>query len=129
MEWLEHAEGVIALISALVVLIGAIAALVPTLIKRGKEIAQLVKEKKYTELINSLKATADATIRAVEKSKLSGADKKATVLDAIQAACNSQGAEFTDELKETMSTFIDQSVTEYNEFKDLATKTTTKKTK
>lgn len=125
----EELIEIITLISTIVALIGGIAALIPTLIKRGKEIAQLVKDKNYAELVTSLKSTADATIRAVENSKLSGADKKATVLDAIQAACASQGAEFTDDLKEVMSSFIDQSVTEYNEFKDLATKTTKKSAK
>jgi len=117
MEWLKTTQSVIALISALVVLLGTIAGLIPVFIKRGKEIAQMIKEKKCAELIESLKKTADATIRSVETSKASGADKKDTVLKAIQDACVSQGVEFTDDLRDQMSSFVDQSVTEYNEFK------------
>ena len=117
LTWLETTQGIITLISSGVAIVGGVITLVVSLVKKVKEVVKLVKEKKYDELIAQLKKTADETIRAVESSKESGADKKATVLEAVQAACNSLGSEFTDDLKEQISTFIDNSVAEYNEFK------------
>lgn len=126
MEWLETTQGIITLISSAVVLLGALITTGTVLWNKVKEMAQLIKEKKYAEVILQLKNTADATIRSVENSKLSGSDKKTTVLEAVQTAANSLGVEFTDELENQISDFIDQSVAEYNEFKD-ATKKTSKK--
>lgn len=122
MNWLETTQGIIALISSAVVLVGALITTGTLLWKKIKEIACLIKEKKWAEVINQLKSTADATMRSVEKTKASGADKKTQVLEAVQAAADSLGVEFTDELESQISDFIDQSVAEYNEFKNASKK-------
>lgn len=126
MAWLETTQGIITLISSAVVLVGALATTGTLLWKKIKEIAELIKERKWNEVVEQLKSTADAAMRAAEKTKASGADKKTQVLEAVQAAANSLGVEFTDALEAQISTFIDQSVAEYNEFKEASKKTTKK---
>ena len=116
MDWLQTTNGIITLISTGVILIGGLITTAISLVNKIKEIAKMIKEKKYGEVVDLLKKTADAAIRSVEDSKKSGFDKKELVLEAVKSAADELGVEFTSDLKNQISAFIDTTVAEYNQF-------------
>lgn len=113
MEWLQSAAGVAATLATLAGSLMTLGGIILVLVKKVKK---MIQDNDYKGLVDMLKVTADAAIRAQQDAQISGADKKTQVLEMVQAACVANGAEFTDELQDNISAFIDQSVAEYNEF-------------
>lgn len=81
-----------------------------------------MKGKNFQEILTTLQTIAQTAMKAAEQSGLTGADKKTQVLDAVQAACKSMNVEFTDALKDQISTFIDTSISFANSIKESKTK-------
>ena len=100
MNWLETTQGIITLISSGAVLLGTLLGLVVNLCKAIKE---LVKNKNWAKIIK----IADAAMIAAESAGKSGADKKAMVIEAVEAGCKELG--ITVDLTQ-LSTYIDDCI-------------------
>jgi len=104
-EWLDTAQGIIALISGLV---GLITAGVTTFFM-VKAIIEKNKGKTFAEIWKLLMSMADEAMKAAEKSGKAGADKKAMVMEIIKASALAAGIDvspFIDQL----SAYIDQTI-------------------
>lgn len=99
---MEIAKGIMELIY---VGVGILATGIPLIIT----LIMLFKGKNKAQIWNTIMTMADAAIAEAEKSGKSGADKKQMVIDAVTAACKSQGIDvgpFVDQL----ANYIDQCV-------------------
>jgi len=96
MDWITPAQQLIALITALVGLIGTGIGAFFTI--RGY--IKAAKEKSRKEIWNTITTAADAAIKEAEKSGKSGADKKQMVIDIVKASCEAAGLD--------ISAFVDQ---------------------
>ena len=118
-EFLQTAEGVISLISSLVLLIstgvGAFFAV--------KGWIKAFKEKDAKEKWALIMEIADAAMKEAEKSGASGADKKTMVIDAVKAGCKAAGID-VDNFIDQLVDYIDQTIAFVN---DMKTKTAKKK--
>ena len=118
-EFLQTAEGVISLISSLVLLIstgvGAFFAI--------KGWVKAFKEKDAKEKWALIMEIADAAMKEAEKSGASGADKKTMVIDAVKAGCKAAGID-VDSFIDQLADYIDQTIAFVN---DMKTKTAKKK--
>jgi len=110
--FLQTAEGVISLISSLVLLIstgiGAFFAI--------KGWVKAFKEKDAKEKWALLMEIADAAMKEAEKSGASGADKKQMVIDACKAGCKSAGINLDDFIDQLVD-YIDQTISFVNDMK------------
>lgn len=100
MNWLETTQGIITLISSGVVLLGTLIGLGVNLYKAIKEV---VKNKDWAKIVK----IADAAMIAAEAAGKSGADKKAMVIEAVEAGCKELG--ITVDLTQ-LSTYIDECI-------------------
>ena len=118
-EFLQTAEGVISLISSLVLLIstgvGAFFA-----VQRWVKAFKAKDAKEKWALIMEI---ADAAMKEAEKSGASGADKKTMVIDAVKAGCKTAGID-VDNFIDQLVDYIDQTIAFVN---DMKTKTAKKK--
>jgi len=104
-EFLQTAEGVVSLISALVALIGTgfgVYGMVKSFVKTFKD----KKAKEQWALIMSI---ADSAMKEAEKSLAKGEDKKQLVIDTVKAACKTAGID-ADEFIDQLSDYIDQCI-------------------
>lgn len=119
-EFMSTAEGVISLISSLVLLvstgIGAFFAI--------KNAIKAFKEKDARQKWALLMEIADAAMKEAEKSGASGADKKQMVIDACKAGCKAAGINLDDFIDQLVD-YIDQTISFVNDMK--TTKKITKK--
>jgi len=96
MDWITTANGLIALITALVGLIGTgIGAFFSI-----KGFIKAAKEKSAKEIWAMIMTAADAAMKVAEQSGKSGKDKKQMVIDMVKASCEANGLD--------ISAFIDQ---------------------
>lgn len=118
--FLQTAEGVISLISSLVLLIstgvGAFFAI--------KGWIKAFKEKDGKQKWALLMEIADAAMKEAEKSGKTGADKKQMVIDACKAGCKAAGINIDDFIDQLVD-YIDQTISFVNDMK--TTKKVTKK--
>ena len=109
-EFLQTAEGVISLISSLVLLIstgvGAFFAI--------KGWVKAFKEKDAKEKWALIMEMADAAIKEAEKSGASGADKKTMVVNSVKASCKAAGVNL-DAFIDQLSDYIDQTIAFVND--------------
>ena len=109
-EFLQTAEGVISLISSLVLLIstgvGAFFAI--------KGWVKAFKEKDAKEKWALIMEIADAAMKEAEKSGASGTDKKTMVIDAVKAGCKAAGVNL-DAFIDQLSDYIDQTIAFVND--------------
>ena len=109
-EFLQTAEGVISLISSLVLLIstgvGAFFAV--------KGWIKAFKEKDAKEKWALIMEIADAAMKEAEKSGASGADKKTMVIDAVKAGCKAAGVNL-DAFIDQLSDYINQTIAFVND--------------
>ena len=96
MDWITPAQQLVALITALIGLIGTGIGAYFTI--RGY--IKAAKEKSKKEIWNTITTAADAAIKQAEESGKSGADKKQMVIDIVKASCEAAGLD--------ISLFIDQ---------------------
>ena len=114
-EFLSSAEGIISLLSSLVLLIstgiGAYFAI--------KNWVTAFKEKDSKQKWALIMEIADAAIKEAEKSGKSGTDKKAMVIESVKAGCKAAGIDaelFLDQL----SDYIDQTIAFVNDMSKTA---------
>jgi 3-hydroxyacyl-CoA dehydrogenase len=111
-EWITTANGIIALITGLVGLIGTgIGAYFAI-----KNWITVVKTKSSQEIWNMIMTIADEAMKEAEKSTLSGADKKQMVIDTVKTACRTAGVDL-DMFIDQLSAYIDDTVKFANSFK------------
>lgn len=120
--FLQTAEGVISLISSLVLLIstgvGAFFAI--------RNWFAVMKEKSTKEIWAMIMEMADAAIKEAEKSGKTGADKKEMVISTIKASCKAAGIAL-DDFIDQLSDYIDQTIAFVNDMKTKTAKKTTKR--
>lgn len=123
MDWITTANGLITLIISFVSLIGfGISAFVA--IKNG---IKALKEKDKGEIWGMVMAIAQDAMNTIEHSDITGpAEKKAAALKIIKDACKTAGINI-DDFVDQLDSFIDTSISFYNEMKKKNTVTKTKK--
>lgn len=109
--WPATVEGWVTLIGLMIGLIGAIAALIPTIVKLCKSLKTIVKEKNWSKI----KEIADSAMKAAEESNKSGAEKKELVINTVKAGCKAAGIEIDDGLIESLSKYIDETIEWFND--------------
>lgn len=106
-------EQIITLVTLVAGLIGSIAALIPTIIKLGKALKTIIKEKN----IKKIKALADIAMEAAEKMGGTGEEKKQAVIDSVLASCKELGVEVSEEELKELADYIDEAITWFNGMK------------
>lgn len=116
--WPTTVEGWIGLVSLIVGLIGAIAALIPVAIKLFKALKEIVKNKNWSKIKDIAKA-AMTTVEDYHKSHpgMSSDDKLNMALDIIQAGCKEIGVEIDDATLENLVNYIKQTINWFNGMK------------
>lgn len=105
MDWITTVNGLIALITALVGLIGTGIGAFFTI----KNFIKATKEKSSKEIWAMIMAMADAGMKEAEASGKSGVSKKKMVMNIVKESCKSAGInidDFIDQLDE----YIDQTI-------------------
>lgn len=109
MDWITTANGIIALITGLVGLIGTgIGAFYAV-----KNFINLTKEKSKNEIWSMIMTIADSAMNEAEKTGKSGADKKTMVIESVKAGCKSAGLNI-DDFIDQLSDYIDDTITFVN---------------
>lgn len=112
--WPSDVGGWVTLISLIVGLVGAAAALVPTAIKLIKSLKTLVKNKNWKQII----AIADKAMESAEASGEAGATKKEAVIAAVKAGCEEAGIEIDQSLLDDLGKYIDEAIAWYNKMQE-----------
>ena len=112
LEWISTTNGIITLLTGLggliTTAIGAYFAI--------RNWVKLVKEKGFQEGWNLVMGMADAAMKEVESSLLSGEDKKKTVIDSVSAGCKAAGLNI-DLFLNQLSVYIDETISFVNGMK------------
>lgn len=112
MEWIGTAQGLVALITGLVGLIGAGVSTFVAI----KALIKSMKQKNFQANWNFISQVADAAMKQVETSGKAGAEKKQIVIDTVKTACKSAGIE-ADMFIDQLMAYIDQCIDFYNGMK------------
>lgn len=110
MDWVNNANAIVALISAVV---GLISAGIPL----GIIVYNLFKGKSKKEIWEILKDMATAAIVSAEASGKAGADKKTMAMDAVRTGAAAKGIN-VDPFLSQLDAFIEQTVATNNAFKN-----------
>ena len=111
-EFIQTAEGLISLITALGGLIGTFLGVFFAV----KNWIKALKEKNAKQIWELICQIADAAMKEYEHSTLHGADKKAAVIEAVKEGCKAAGIDvspFIDQL----GSYIDSCIDWYNGMK------------
>ena len=111
MDWLDTAQQVLALISGLVGLIGAAVGVFLAV----KATIQKNKNKSANEIWNLVMQMADEAMKAAEQSCSRGEDKKAMVIEAVNAGAKAAGLDISA-FTSRLSAYIDQTIDFINKF-------------
>lgn len=103
-------ESIITIITLAVGLIGAVAALVPTLIKLFSSLKEIAENKDWAKI----KKIAKSAIIQAELSGKKGADKKQMVIESTLAACAELGVEVDKELIDNIDGYIESTISFFN---------------
>lgn len=116
--WPTTVEGWVGLISLIVGLIGAIAALIPVAIKLFKALKEIVKNKNWSKIKDIAKA-AMTTVEEYHKlhPEMSSDDKLNMALDMIQAGCAEIGIEVDEATLNNLVDYINQTIDWFNGMK------------
>lgn len=112
MEWLETANGIITLISALIALIGTGTGVFFAI----KNFIKLMKSNTKEQNWKLIMKIADAAMKTAETSGKSGADKKQMVIESVKASCKAAGID-ADEFIDQLADYIDQTIAFVNSMK------------
>lgn len=116
-DWITTANGIIALVTGLVGLIGTgIGAFFAV-----KATIKACKEKSVAEIWAMVQTIADNAMQEAEKSFLPGADKKQLVIDAVKSSCKVAGVNL-DPFIDQLSAYIDDAISFANGLKVAGTK-------
>lgn len=112
MEWLDTANSIVALVSALLALIGTGTGVFFAI----RNFIKLMKTNSKEQNWKLIMSIADAAMKTAEESGKKGADKKHMVVESVKASCAAAGIdaeEFIDQLLE----YIDQTIAFVNSMK------------
>lgn len=112
MEWLETANGIITLISALIALIGTGTGVFFAI----KNFIKLMKSNTKEQNWKLIMKIADAAMKTAEESGKKGADKKQMVIESVKASCKAAGID-ADEFIDQLADYIDQTIAFVNSMK------------
>ena len=112
MEWLETANGIITLISALIALIGTGIGVYLAV----KNFIKLMKSNTKEQNWKLIMKIADAAMETAEKSGKKGADKKQMVIESVKASCKAAGID-ADQFIDQLVDYIDQTIAFVNSMK------------
>ena len=112
MDWLETANGIVTLISALIALIGTGMGVYFAIKNFIKSMKSNTKEQNW-KLIMKI---ADAAMKTAETSGKKGADKKQMVIESVKASCKAAGID-ADEFIDQLMDYIDQTIAFVNSMK------------
>ena len=112
MEWLETANGIITLISALIALIGTGTGVFFAI----KNFIKLMKSNTKEQNWKLIMKIADAAMKTAETSGKKGADKKQMVIESVKASCKAAGIN-ADEFIDQLVDYIDQTIAFVNSMK------------
>ena len=115
--WPTTVEGWVGLISLLVGLVGAIAALIPTAIKLWHAVKKIAKNKDWGKVMD----IADAAMKAAEQSGKTGSEKRQMVIDMVIAGCKEIGVDVDDELLNELSDYIEETIAMFNDMSKKST--------
>lgn len=116
-EWLQTANGIVTLISALLALIGTGTGLFFAV----KNWIKLLKSNSKEQNWKLIMAIADKAMETAEKTGASGADKKTMVVESVKASCKAAGID-ADEFIDQLLDYIDQCIAFVNDMKKKTTK-------
>lgn len=109
-EWFDTAQGIIALITALVGLLGtAVGAFFA-----ARNFIKSLKGKSAKEIWALIMEVADEAMKSAEASGKAGADKKQMVIDAVNAAALAAGIDVSP-FTEQLGAYIDQTIAFVND--------------
>ena len=112
------AEQVITLTTLIIGLIGAIAALVPTLIKLFKTIKELVANKNWVKLTQiAMNAMQEVEIEYRKNPNMSSKEKLDMAIEIIQSSAAQMGVEVTDEVVDNLVKYINNTIKWANDMK------------
>ena len=112
MEWLETANGIITLISALIALIGTGTGVFFAI----KNFIKLMKSNTKEQNWKLIMKIADAAMKTAETSGKNGADKKQMVVESVKASCKAAGID-ADQFIDQLADYIDQTISFVNSLK------------
>ena len=112
MEWLETANGIVTLISALIALIGTGTGVFFAI----KNFIKLMKSNTKEQNWKLIMKIADAAMETAEKSGKKGADKKQMVIESVKASCKAAGID-ADQFIDQLVDYIDQTIAFVNSMK------------
>ena len=112
MDWLETANGIVALISALIALIGTGIGVYLAV----KNFIKLMKSNTKEQNWKLIMKIADAAMETAEKSGKKGADKKQMVIESVKASCKAAGID-ADQFIDQLVDYIDQTIAFVNSMK------------
>lgn len=112
MEWLETANGIITLISALIALIGTGTGVFFAI----KNFIKLMKSNTKEQNWKLIMKIADTAMKTAETSGRNGADKKQMVIESVKASCKAAGID-ADQFVDQLADYIDQTIAFVNSMK------------
>ena len=112
MNWLETANGIVTLISALIALIGTGIGVYFAI----KNFIKLIKSNTKEQNWKLIMKIADAAMQTAEASEKNGADKKQMVIESVKASCKAAGID-ADEFIDQLVDYIDQTIAFVNSMK------------
>ena len=112
MNWLETANGIVTLISALIALIGTGIGVYFAI----KNFVKLMKSNTKEQNWKLIMKIADAAMKTAETSGKKGADKKQMVIESVKASCKAAGID-ADEFIDQLMDYIDQTIAFVNSMK------------
>lgn len=112
MEWLETANGIVTLISALIALIGTGTGVFFAI----KNFIKLMKSNTKEQNWKLIMKIADAAMKTAETSGKKGADKKQMVIESVKASCKAAGID-ADQFIDQLVDYIDQTIAFVNSMK------------
>ncbi len=112
MEWLETANGIVTLISALIALIGTGTGVFFAI----KNFIKLMKSNTKEQNWQLIMKITNAAMETAEASNKKGADKKQMVIESVKASCKAAGIN-ADEFVDQLADYIDQTIAFVNSMK------------
>ena len=112
MNWLETANGIVTLISALIALIGTGIGVYLAV----KNFIKLMKSNTKEQNWKLIMKIADAAMETAEKSGKKGADKKQMVIESVKASCKAAGID-ADQFIDQLVDYINQTIAFVNSMK------------
>lgn len=116
-DWITTANGLIALITGLVGLIGTGVGAFFAI----KNWIKATKEKSSKEIWAMIMEMADAAMKEFERPSLTGGDKKKAVIASVKASCKAAGIDL-DAFIDQLGAYIDQCIAWYNDMNKVAKK-------